>query len=199
MRRHAVIAATLLLAGCGSEGGSTVAQPAADVSHSASSPTPDETGVSPAPPEESATPEATSETPRTAVPATLQFRAETVEGRPFSGASLAGKPVVLWFWAPWCPTCRSQIPQVQDLAARYGDRVGVVGVGSLDDRSAIEAFADDVPEPTQLADVDGSVWRHFGVIEQSSFVLLDAKGAVVLEAGYGGADDLADQVAALVG
>ena len=81
------------------------------------------------------TPEATSETPRTAVPATLQFRAETVDGRPFSGASLAGKPVVLWFWAPWCPTCRSQIPQVQDLAARYGDRVGVVGVGSLDDRS----------------------------------------------------------------
>ena len=150
-------------------------------------------------PEESVAPEATSETPRTAVPATLQFRAETVDGRPFSGANLAGKPVVFWFWAPWCPTCRSQIPQVQELAARYDDQVSVVGVGSLDDASAIAAFADDVPGPTQLADVDGSVWRHFGVIEQSSFVLLDAKGAVVLEAGYGGADDLADQVAALVG
>jgi hypothetical protein len=30
------------------------------------------------------------------------FAGTTVEGKPFSGASLAGKPTVLWFWAPWC-------------------------------------------------------------------------------------------------
>jgi hypothetical protein len=30
----------------------------------------------------------------------LQFAAKTVDGRDFSGQSLAGKPAVLWFWAP---------------------------------------------------------------------------------------------------
>jgi hypothetical protein len=37
------------------------------------------------------------------------------------------------------------------------------------------------------------------VIQQSSFVLLDDKGAKVYEVGYGGSDDLADRVAAVAG
>ena len=32
---------------------------------------------------------------------TLDFNATTVSGDPFDGASLDGKPTVLWFWAPW--------------------------------------------------------------------------------------------------
>ena len=133
------------------------------------------------------------------VPDSLRVRAETVAGEPFEGGSLAGKPVLLWFWAPWCPTCRSQIPQVQDIAARFGDDVHVLGVGSLDDAEAIAGFAREVDGPTHLIDVDGTVWRHFGVVEQSSFVLLGADGAEVFTAGYGGADDLAERVAELAG
>lgn len=34
------------------------------------------------------------------VPDALQFTAELVGGGSFSGASAAGQPVVLWFWAP---------------------------------------------------------------------------------------------------
>ncbi|MGA9749060.1 MAG: redoxin family protein [Nocardioides sp.] len=207
MRRRALIAASLLVvAGCGADGGGTVEEAAGEASPSVSASSPEEAESSGAggeaeDPERSpeTAGEETSEPPRTAVPASLQFRAETVDGQPFSGASLAGKPVLLWFWAPWCPTCRGQIPEVQDIEARYGDKVSVVGVGSLDDASAIAGFADDVAGPIHLTDVDGSVWRHFGVVEQSSFVLLDAAGNVALEAGYGGADDLADQVAALAG
>jgi thiol-disulfide isomerase/thioredoxin len=38
----------------------------------------------------------------------LNFTARTVTGATFDGRRLSGKPVVLWFWAPWCPTCRAQ-------------------------------------------------------------------------------------------
>ncbi len=38
---------------------------------------------------------------------------------------------MLWFWAPWCPTCRAQIPTVSGLG-EYADQVNVVGVGGLD-------------------------------------------------------------------
>jgi thiol-disulfide isomerase/thioredoxin len=113
------------------------------------------------------------------VPATLDFTGTTVSGEAFDGASLAGRPTLLWFWAPWCPTCRGQIPQVQGIAADQG--------GEL---KAIAEFADDVDEITHLEDVDGALWKQFGVTEQSSFVLLDADGAVVFEAGYGGTDEL---------
>ena len=66
------------------------------------------------------------------VPKILDFSAETVAGDAFKGASLAGKPAVLWFWAPWCPTCRGQIDGVSALVDEYGDKVAFVGVGSLD-------------------------------------------------------------------
>ena len=120
-------------------------------------------------------------------------------GDAFDGASLAGKPTVLWFWAPWCPTCRGQIPQVEALAAEHGDDLNVIGVGSLDSAEAIAGFADDVAGLTHLEDVDGELWRRFGVTEQSSFVVLDASGTVSFEAGYGGSGDLDAEVARLLG
>jgi thiol-disulfide isomerase/thioredoxin len=136
---------------------------------------------------------------REPVPETLDFTATTVTGDPFDGASLAGKPALLWFWAPWCPTCRSQIPQVQDLAEQYDDDVAVVGVGSLDSAEAIAAFAEEVDGVTHLEDLDGALYRKFGIAEQSSFVLLDADGVVAFETGYGGSDELAAEVADVVG
>jgi len=134
-----------------------------------------------------------------AVPETLDFEATTVSGEAFDGASVAGRPVLLWFWAPWCPTCRGQVPQVQEIATTYGDDLTVLGVGSLDSAEAIAGFAADVEEVTHLEDVDGALYRRFGVTEQSSFVLLDDAGDVVLQSGYGGSDELDAEVAALVG
>lgn len=133
------------------------------------------------------------------VPALLRFEGRTVSGKRFAGASLAGEPALLWFWAPWCPTCRSQIPQVRDIASTYSDEVTVVGVGGLDDAPAIARFAQEVPEVIHLTDPEGAVWRHFEITEQSSFVLLGADGEEILTTGYGGADDLADRIASLVG
>ena len=140
-----------------------------------------------------------TERPDAAVPALLDFSSTTVAGEDFDGASLAGRPVVLWFWAPWCPTCRGQVPQVEDLAGTYGDEVSVVGIGSLDSAEAIADFARDVEGITHLEDADGVLWQRFGVTEQSSFVVLDADGEVAFEAGYGGEDDLAAEVEAVLG
>ena len=133
------------------------------------------------------------------VPELLDFTGVTVDGAAFEGASLAGRPTVLWVWAPWCPTCRGQVPQVEALEEEHAGEVNVIGVGSLDSAEAIAEFADDISGVTHLEDVDGELWRRFGVTEQSSFVVLDAEGTVVLEAGYGGTDDLDAEVESLLG
>lgn len=129
----------------------------------------------------------------------LDFTAKTVAGDAFDGSSLAGKPTVFWFWAPWCPTCRSQITPVSDLAHKHGDEVNVVGVGSLDDEQAISGFADQVgAEVVELADPGGAVWRHFAVTAQSTYLVLDADGTQVAKGSLDDAE-LADLVDQLVG
>lgn len=188
------LALALALSGCGTS--SSDDAPDADAASGAASGA--ATGASDAPPAASQTPSpgGSADAP---VPAALDFTATTVTGESFSGASVAGRPVVLWFWAPWCAVCRSQVPQVQDLVATFGDEVAVVGVGSLDSGSAIQSFAAAADGPTHLSDPDGALWRRFSISEQSSFVVLDAAGEEVLRTGYNDDDAVADTVRDLAG
>ena len=128
----------------------------------------------------------------------LKFTGEDIDGAPYDGEQLADKPTVLWFWAPWCPTCRAQAGGVETLAKKYAGQVNVVGVGGLADAADIRDFARQVDGPTHLIDEEGEIWRHFNVAAQSTYVVLDADGVVVSE-GYLDDDALADQVAELVG
>jgi thiol-disulfide isomerase/thioredoxin len=130
----------------------------------------------------------------------LEFTAETLDGEPFDGSSLAGRPVVLWFWAPWCPTCLGQAPGVRTAVEKYADRVAIVGVAGLADREAMPEFVRlaKVASMPHLADAAGDVWKRFGVTAQSTFVLLDAAGEETFR-GRLDADEVPDRVAALLG
>lgn len=128
----------------------------------------------------------------------LDFTATTLDGSAFEGEQLRGKVTVLWFWAPWCPTCRAQAPAVSKLATTYGDQVNVVGVGGLADAADIREFAEQVDGPIHLVDERGEIWRHLGVSAQSTYLVLDADGDPVAE-GYLDDPVLAERVAELVG
>ena len=130
--------------------------------------------------------------------APLNFTARTVTGATFDGRRLAGKPAVLWFWAPWCPTCRAQAGWVSALAQKYAGRVNVVGVGGLDESAAIRDYGATLNGFPQLDDWRGEVWTRFGVIVQSSYVLLDRAGRVQFQ-GYVDSDKLDQRVAQLLG
>ncbi|GAA0806482.1 TlpA family protein disulfide reductase [Spirilliplanes yamanashiensis] len=129
-----------------------------------------------------------------AVAETLRFTGTTLTGRPYDAAALAGRPAVLWFWAPWCATCASQAWSVSDVAAEYGDRLGIVGIAGMGQKDAMAGFVADmeIEAVTSLDDSEGRIWRKFGIAEQSTYVLLDRAGAVV-HSGY--LDDLAFQAA----
>ncbi len=137
--------------------------------------------------------------PAPEVPQTLDFTARTIDGDAFTGASLAGKPTVFWFWAAWCPTCRGEADSVAAVQQENADRVNVVGVaglGSGDD--AMRRFAQDtgIEGFPQLADDAGEVWQRFEVVSQQYYVLLDSTGKVVHK-GSLSETDLRERVAEL--
>ena len=202
-RRAAVglLAAAAVLAGCstataGADGSGSPAS-------SSSSSSPNSSGSSADPSSTDSSTDSSSESsgPSSAsgsVPAELEFRARTVAGEAFDGATLAGRPTVLWFWAPWCSTCAGQVTGVGALAAEHAGEVNVVGVGGLDEPGAIEQFAGRVDdEVVMLSDPEGELWRRFGVTAQSTYLVLDEAGGTVAS-GYLEDAELADTVAGLV-
>ena len=116
------------------------------------------------------------------VPASLKFTGKTLDGQPFDAATLAGKPVILWFWAPWCATCMGQAAEVHDIGAQYAGRVGVLGIAGLDQSvPAMKRFVaeGDVANVPHLDDQAGVLYRRFNITEQSTFVLINRKGKVM--------------------
>jgi thiol-disulfide isomerase/thioredoxin len=123
-----------------------------------------------------------------------------VDGGRFEGASLAGKPAVFWFWAPWCTVCRGEAPDIDALQRRYGDRVSFVGVGS---RGPVGDMREFVAETglgafPHVADADGAVWSRFGVAAQPAFAFAGRDGTVEVVPGKLGAAELAARLEALV-
>ncbi|MEV5089383.1 redoxin domain-containing protein [Streptomyces griseoincarnatus] len=188
----AVLAAALLtMTACGSGDGSASAGDAGASPSKASSPV-----QSPADSHDSG-----SGSQGVKVPETLNFSATTVDGKPFDAKTLAGKPTVLWFWAPWCPTCKGQAAETAKVAAAYEGRANVVGVAGLDKNSAMRDFVSDTGTGSfaHLSDENGEVWKRFEITQQSVYVILDRTGRTVYEGVLPGGKGLADKVAALTG
>ena len=113
------------------------------------------------------------------MPALWKFQATSLDGRPFDGAGLKGKPVVLWFWAPWCPTCQGEGPAVSAAAKKYDGRVEFVGVAGLDkNKEQMEAFVSRTGTANfvHLDDRTGALYKHFKVKAQSSYLLVNPEG-----------------------
>ncbi|MFC7274625.1 redoxin domain-containing protein [Paractinoplanes rhizophilus] len=134
-----------------------------------------------------------------AVPATLRFSGKTLDGARFDAATMAGKPAILWFWAPWCATCASEAQSISDLAQEYRGRLGILGIAGLGDNKAMHEFVSDlnVGAVPHLDDRAGAIWKRFKITQQSTYVFLDA-GGKVLKTGYLDDLQLTEQVRSMV-
>jgi len=92
----------------------------------------------------------------------------------------ANKPVLLEFWATWCPPCRESIPHLNELHAKYKDR-GLVIIGVTDEPSGvIRKFQRDTPMDYAVAtDSGGKLNKEMGVDGIPHAFLADASGKIV--------------------
>lgn len=60
------------------------------------------------------------------------FTVYDAEDTPVSLSDFAGKPVIVNFWASWCPPCKSEMPDFQDAFEEYGDQIHFMMVNLTD-------------------------------------------------------------------
>ncbi|MEJ7726327.1 MAG: redoxin domain-containing protein [Actinomycetes bacterium] len=135
-----------------------------------------------------------------AVPEQLDFTAETVDGATFDGSSLAGKDALVYFWAPWCSTCRREAPGVVDTVGSYEELAFVTVGGRSGDPAAMADFVADVgfDNETNVADLSGDIWARFEVTLQPAYAFVDDSGTVEIVSGPLDKDDLGARIDALL-
>ena len=106
--------------------------------------------------------------------------ARTIDGAPFSLASLDGQVVLLDFWASWCGPCRKSFPFLDDLQKRRApDGLHVVGLTLEEDGDAVGAFLQAVPVGFTIArDPTGKAGEAFAVTAMPTSILIGRDGRV---------------------
>lgn len=105
--------------------------------------------------------------------------------RDMSGATLTleqfrGKVLFLVFWAPWCISCKDELPELDSLYQKYrNDGFAVVGISEDASEAAVSAFAKNVPVSFPLAiDPRSSVADAFRLANLPSGYLIDRSGVI---------------------
>ena len=92
------------------------------------------------------------------------------------------KPVIVEFWATWCPICAELLPRMEAAQRKYGDRAAflVVAVAVNQSKNTVRRHLERDPMPfTFLWDGNGAAVRAFQAPSTSYIAVLDAKGKVV--------------------
>lgn len=68
------------------------------------------------------------------------FTLTGLDGATFTLSDLRGQPVVLNFWATWCPPCRAEMPELQAASTRLDGEVAIVGVNQGESAEQVAGF-----------------------------------------------------------
>ncbi|NTW52791.1 MAG: TlpA family protein disulfide reductase [Chlorobiaceae bacterium] len=86
-----------------------------------------------------------SENSTVALPAPApSFSGVTIDGKPFSSASLKGKAYIVNFFATWCPPCRAEIPDMVTLQKAYAAKgFTFIGIAVNEKEPKVRKFIKD--------------------------------------------------------
>lgn len=72
------------------------------------------------------------------------FTLSDLDGRPIAPGDLAGRVVLVEFWATWCPPCRGTLAWLGELQKRHGDRVAVLAVAIESEEIDVRKLKDEL-------------------------------------------------------
>lgn len=118
---------------------------------------------------------------------------ETLDGKPADLSQFIGKgPVVIEFWATWCPSCKELEPAMLAAQKKYAGKVQFVGVAV-----SVNESPELVRRYTQKHGLAGAqFYDRKGVaidaydVPATSFVVVVGKNGKVVYSGLGGKQDL---------
>ena len=122
-------------------------------------------------------------TPSQSEPATgatpVDFRYDTLDGTSAALSELGDKPVVVNFFASWCPACIAEMPDFEVVHQAVGGEVDFLGLALQDRPEAARALVADTGVTYAVGTDDGEIFELFKGLGMPTTVLIGADGVVL--------------------
>ncbi|MDX1690993.1 MAG: TlpA disulfide reductase family protein [Acidimicrobiia bacterium] len=108
---------------------------------------------------------------------------EYFDGTEATLATYEGQPLVVNFWASWCPSCVAEMSAAfRPAQQRLGDEVAFLGLNLQDRRAEAERLAEETGVLFDLAeDPNGVFYSEFGGFAMPYTVFISGHGEIVHE------------------
>jgi thiol-disulfide isomerase/thioredoxin len=103
----------------------------------------------------------------------------SLEGETLSLSDFEGMPLLVNFWATWCPPCLAEMPLIQDYADQYQDQLVVLAINAGEDEAVVRNFVTQQNlELTFLLDPTNSAARYYRVYGFPTSLFFDDDGVL---------------------
>ncbi|PQJ95921.1 peroxiredoxin family protein [Chromatium okenii] len=117
-------------------------------------------------------------------PLAPQFNLPGTDGKMYRLTDYRGKPLILNFWATWCPACLAEMPSLQRAHhALARDGIPVIAINVGEDAETVAEFTQRMPLPFPLPlDQNSAVAQRYPLIGLPTTFIIDAKGKIIFSA-----------------
>ncbi len=108
------------------------------------------------------------------------FQLQSLDGQTISLSDLRGKPVLINFWASWCPPCREEMPYLQEIYEEWTDKgLVVLAINIGESSSTAEEFIQSYNLSfTVLLDTEQDIAQRYNITGIPTTLFIDKDGII---------------------
>ncbi|MGD0579267.1 MAG: TlpA disulfide reductase family protein [Bryobacteraceae bacterium] len=127
-----------------------------------------------------------------------RFTLTDLSGQKITPEQLAGRVVLVEFWATWCPPCRSTLKWLGELKRKYGDNIVVLALAVESPEDVVRSTTSSLGADLRWAITDAPAARAFGDITAVPTMFLFDRSGKTVRVLYGAPPDLHEQVGGIL-
>ncbi|NPV76735.1 MAG: TlpA family protein disulfide reductase [Anaerolineae bacterium] len=102
---------------------------------------------------------------------------EDLDGNAIDTTILTGEPLIINFWATWCPPCKAEMPLLQEFSRVNQESVVVIGINVMESNAVVKEYVQaNKISFTILLDSDGRVYEAYQILGLPTTYFVDENG-----------------------
>jgi peroxiredoxin len=128
------------------------------------------------------------------------FELFSLEGSSKHLSDFAGHPILINYWATWCPPCREELPLIQDRLDRYSPDLVVLTINAGEEIETVRNYIEHENFSFQvLLDPEWKAEALYGIYAYPTSVFIDRDGLIQARYVGGLSEEILDEYLKLIG